>query len=353
MCLIRNDGIWGTEPIDLAYCISTGVKSDPKGYIYVSTVPLVDGFESTPFDLNWATNTGWLDSLYGYAHGGSQWAYSWGAGDQLGSFPIMAGNSTDPAHPAFEVSFWHAVELSTHPMDLYIGIDGVPIYALFGVTDETYVNYVIDFTPDVTPHGMHTVDFWGMTSDFYGQMLDDVVVTTWDEFYFEDPVEETTPMYFNMTYQSDIKGDSAVYLDWAWVPADLSGTCDGCEEQCACPSGINDWSTVEIPETNKECMTFSQPLLFCEGPGSDPLAVIPTNYSLCLRLRFANWDYDWGIGFHVHEMGLTDVYDITAPENAVNGFKDAMWDFEDNAHSYTDIKVPLIDEKGWCDPGMH
>lgn len=71
-------------------------------------------------------------------------------------------------------------------------------------------------------------------------------------------------------------------------------------------------------------------------------------------------DYMWlnngyvaGIGIHIHEMGLSDAYDVTLPENAPFGYKDAMWDFEDSDNFYTDIKVPLIDDKGWYDTEEH
>jgi hypothetical protein len=216
--------------------------------------------------------------------------------------------------------------------------------------------YSKDFT-GIT--GTHTISIVLQTSGFYGTVIDDLVVSTCDEFVTGPEPEEFTPIWFNMTYQADLKGESAAYVEWAWSlpPVD----CNGCD--CEAPAGIAQWTTKQIPDTNKECSTFSTMLSYCDGTTGLPVYYVPDGYVLNFRIRldtdvvvagrWVNQGIVWGIGLHIHEMGLSNVYNISLPENAPGQYKDAMWDFEDSAHSYTDIKVPLIDEKGWCDPGTH
>jgi len=121
--------------------------------------------DGTPDEFE--TNTGWLDSLYGTAHSGDHWAFSWAAGDTLTTSMLTFGTDT-------ELRFWYAAE-GGHQMDLEIKIDDILIWSHYDFTHTTYIEEVVNLSAYT---GDHTISFVGMTSDFYGQMLDDVHVTT-------------------------------------------------------------------------------------------------------------------------------------------------------------------------------
>lgn len=383
--IVVYDWVSGWFPDDYYDWAFTLVPTAVIGSIvpeYNCSYPFQDGFESTPFDANWVLNTGWLDSWYGFGPcEGSQWAYSWTAGDAITTPAFKFGNSTDtPAHPGTLITFQYYAESSTHPMDLDIYMDyGLPsqlyLAALYDVTHEDCVTYALDLT-GLFADEVHDITFVGMTSDFYGQILDDVKIQTCDMTDIPEEEEPVTgnPMWLNFTYQTDLPEHitAGIFLEWAFVDlSEIGDECTGCEDGCECPQGILSWDHtecaeliysghVQIPDTNGACECMS--VLLTEMDEGIPQGA-PINSSLCLRFRL-NTDTEvegrWlnngvtaGIGMHIHEMGLTNAYNISLPENAPNGYKDAMWDFEDVSNQFTDIKSPGINDCGWFDYEEH
>jgi len=130
-----------------------------------------EGFENG-FPPNGWTNTGgggWLDSEYGYAHSGKHWAFSWETGNILKTYTCnLADNS--------ELHFCYAAEKSDHPMDLEIYIDGTNlVYSIIGNVETEYQEAVVDLSSYT---GAHTISFVALTDDYYGQMLDDILLST-------------------------------------------------------------------------------------------------------------------------------------------------------------------------------
>lgn len=147
----------------------------------VKTTIFEEGFEEEWVDSlpssNWIYNSGWLDGLYpesGGAHSGNHWAFSWAAGDKLTTKSITFGNDT-------ELSFWYKPENSVTPMTLEVYIDDTIL--ILSIEDMNNLNY-IQANIDLSNYtGDHTISFKGMTSSgTYGQLLDDVKITS----YFEE-----------------------------------------------------------------------------------------------------------------------------------------------------------------------
>ena len=117
-------------------------------------------------------NNGWLDSLYGSAHSESKWAYSWTAGDTLGvDIQLLDSQS--------ELTFWKAAEEASHPMDLEVYVNGNLVFSDLGYTHTDYEQETVDLS---AYNGMNiTLEIVGNTSDFYGQMIDDITVTSESE----------------------------------------------------------------------------------------------------------------------------------------------------------------------------
>ena len=140
-------------------------------------------------------NSGWLDSLYGSAHSGSKWAYSWTAGDTLTvDIDLLADDS--------ELTFWKAAESATHPMDLEVYVNGNLEFSDLGYTHTDYEMETVDLG---AYNGMTiTLEIVGNTSDFYGQMLEDVVVSGTPGGDDDDDDDDDYPI-LNMTYQMDIQ----------------------------------------------------------------------------------------------------------------------------------------------------
>jgi PKD repeat protein len=138
----------------------------------VQTTIFQEGFESWTDSIpnEFASNTGWLDSYYGNeSHGGDHWAYSWASGDKLTTPSLTFGNDT-------ELRFWYAAEDSSHPMTLQVKIDSTIVWEDSNFTHLTYTEAVVNLSSYT---GDHTVSFIGMTSDFTGQLLDDVIITSY------------------------------------------------------------------------------------------------------------------------------------------------------------------------------
>jgi hypothetical protein len=153
-----------------------------------------------------AYNTGWIDSLYGFAHSGVSWAYSWTYGDVLGTPAIDL-----ECNPV--LSFWYMAESSFNPMDLEVYANGVLVFAHYGYTHTSYIQAIVPLTAfENTPV---VLEFVGLTSDFYGQCLEDIIV---EDETCEGPVEGDK-IYVNMTYQVDTYTDANVIVEYC--PIDL------------------------------------------------------------------------------------------------------------------------------------
>jgi len=122
-----------------------------------------------------ASNTGWLENYYGTAHNGSGWAYSWSAGDTLTTPVITLGVDT-------ELSFWYCAEKATNPMSLEVYIDTKDISHMIwndsNFNHTSYENAIINLSDYP---GDHQILFVGMKSDMYGQLLDDIIITSYVE----------------------------------------------------------------------------------------------------------------------------------------------------------------------------
>jgi hypothetical protein len=138
------------------------------------------------------------------------------------------------------LSFWYCAEASNHPMDLEVYCNGFLVFPHYGYTHTSYIQAIVPLAAfENTPV---VIEFFGLTSDFYGQMLEDVMVE--DEPCDGDGGDE---IWFNMTYQVDLYDPAMVILEIApvnlgdpedytlvtydsygdgWIP---SGPCDGCE----------------------------------------------------------------------------------------------------------------------------
>jgi hypothetical protein len=159
-------------------------KSTSKNVVFTS------GFEGIPFDGDFASNTGWTDSNYGYAHGGSHWAYSWAVGDTLTTPPITLLCDS-------ELHFWYCAESSSHPMSLEVYCNGNLVFSDYDYDFTTYAEAIVDLSAyDETTI---TIDFVGLTSDFYGQLLDDVSVET-----SECEVEDCDEIPYEFSWQSSL-----------------------------------------------------------------------------------------------------------------------------------------------------
>ena len=148
-----------------------------------TTLTLIDeGFEEG-MPLNW-TNTGWTDSLYGSAHSGNNWSFSWAMNDTLTTPLLTFYDNT-------ELKFWYAAEVFGHPMEMHVLVDSTVVWYDYGsdglqgpyppgptegFNHTEYVEAVVDLS--TYDNGEHTVSFVGLISDINGQILDDIIVTT-------------------------------------------------------------------------------------------------------------------------------------------------------------------------------
>jgi len=134
-------------------------------------VDIIEEFESV-LPEGW-TSTGWLWKLYGIPHNGSGWLFSWAAGDTLTTKTFTFTDDT-------ELSFWYASENSAHPMGLEVYIDNISnqenmIWNHTGFTHTEYHQANVNLS---NYPGKHSIIFVGKTSDMYGQMIDDFVLTS-------------------------------------------------------------------------------------------------------------------------------------------------------------------------------
>ena len=143
----------------------------------------------------------WLQSLYGFARSGTEWAYSWAMGDVLTTPTIsLECNPT--------LSFWTCAESSLNPMDLEVYCNGNLVFSDYGYTHTSYEEQIVDLSAyenmDVV------IEFVGLTTDFYGQMLEDVVI---EDETCGGPVEGDK-IYVNMTYQVDLYDPAKVIVEY-------------------------------------------------------------------------------------------------------------------------------------------
>jgi Big-like domain-containing protein/List-Bact-rpt repeat protein/thrombospondin type 3 repeat protein len=130
-------------------------------------VLIEEGFESGVNPPGWI-NTGWLLSLYGDPCEGLEFAYSWASGDTLTTPSIVFQQDTN-------LSFWYRVESSSHPMDLEIYVDTTLVWSDYGFSHTDCLFETVNLSSFT---GDHTISFIGMTQDFYGQILDGILITT-------------------------------------------------------------------------------------------------------------------------------------------------------------------------------
>ena len=163
------------------------------GHAEQTLVTLVDeGFEDgIPDSSDGWVNTGWLWDHYGSPCEGLNFSYSWAAGDELTTPDLEFGSNTT-------ISFQNAAEISSHPMDLELWIDyGTSNQELlWSEYDYTHACQINEFSLDATYEGVHTITWLGNTSDFRGQILDDLLIQTLsdsDDTPTDDPNDNDDP----------------------------------------------------------------------------------------------------------------------------------------------------------------
>jgi len=142
-----------------------------------SVLPFAESFESADFPPVCWENTGWVQSLYGGAHSGAEWAYSNLAGSQLISPEIEI-----PASGGYQLSFWYRAESSSYPQDfdVLISTDGTtftPVMSVVDAVNTTYTEVVFKLL-DYNAQNIW-VRFDGLTGTGgydYGVCIDDVTV---------------------------------------------------------------------------------------------------------------------------------------------------------------------------------
>jgi hypothetical protein len=279
-------------------------------------------FEGTPWDGEFDTNTGWLDSLYGGPCDGAVWAYSWSNIDVL-TTPTLnfeAGSTT--------LTFQHRVESPTHPMDMQVRVDGTDVVeSLVGVTNTDCILYTVDLSSYTGPH---TVGFYGLTDDFYGQCLDDIEIITCEPG--SGPAGDE--LLLNMTYQMD--SNFPVFLEVAGFNLSDGDTCDGCDDwDEACPVSNDAWVVVDSFVGNNPGL--------CQYASVDLLSGLTHDYDrLCYRFRLDTMslynnpyqaeDPGWtpsvqGIGMHIHQMSLDNA--LSTEECTDYDSDTVLFNFED------------------------
>jgi hypothetical protein len=166
---------------------------------------LNEGFEGgIPSGWN---NNGWLygpdyEYPYGHAHTGIGWAYCWGNGDSLTTSALNFGDTS-------LLTFWYAAEQPSHPMSLEVYCDTDLVWSAYEFTHD-YLQAVVDLS---AYHGAHTIRFMGKTDDFYGQMLDDILIS--------DSTSENNPPYSpSNPFPENQATDVAIDTDLRWTGGD-------------------------------------------------------------------------------------------------------------------------------------
>jgi hypothetical protein len=318
---------------DMAFCLYSELPYMSKAI--ECYIVLEESFECWEDGVTWPppgwSNTGWLPDLYGFPCDESHWAYSWAAGDTLTSPAFTFGNYSTT------LTFEYFAEISTHPMNLEVLLDGSVIWSNYGFTHTACETETIDLGVD--DGFTHTIGFRGMTSDFYGQILDNIMVENCD--FYEDPIPPGDKIWVNFTYQVDMRDSMAkVLLEVAPVEFIDGNNCAGCEDETGCPAGIDAWITVDelTGHYPGECKNATYEVgqylgenatNFClrfRLDSTDAINEFPSEYYL------ENWYDIPGIGFHLHEISITNiVYDeILGISNFYEDFEDANY-FEEES----------------------
>lgn len=186
---------------------------------------LEEGFEQDFPPVNW-TNNGWQKDLYGSPCEGSHWAYSWAIGDTLTTPSLYFG----PDYTT--LTFQHKVESSAHPMDLEIYLDyqtpdEMLVWSYYEATYESCEVKVVNLP---AYDSEHSISFVGKTSDFYGQILDDIrfetqssvppMDFTWsnqsEEWWFDGDAAESGMINGNAEswIQTNVTGPGTLMFNW-------------------------------------------------------------------------------------------------------------------------------------------
>jgi hypothetical protein len=310
----------------MAFCLY-GADTGGGGGSADCSIAFIDGFEATPFDANWDSNTGWLDSLYGTPCEGLQHAYSWAYGDTI-SKTLTFGDYSGT------LWFQYYAESSSHAMDLEVYVDATLVYSDYGYSHTDCQLATVDLTP-FSDGLAHTISFVGLTSDYYGQILDDVIVEVCD-WVGGEPEPEGDSIWLNATIQVDIRSDmGGVILEVAGYEEIDDGWCDGCEEEYACPAGVLAWEQIMEIDGNApgQCQFISVDL-------ADFIDANSTHF--CVRFRLETDEISPfrdipGIGFHLHELTITNIlYDEILDETSTfyEDFEDANFVNEDSGMTW-------------------
>jgi plastocyanin len=287
------------------------------------TVVIDEGFED---EFNWPP-IGW--TTYGFfpdqgpeygepSHTGIHHLYTNSAGDSAVTPTIWFRDENT-------LSFWYAVESSSYPQDLEVYVDGAgsPIWSLYNFDNEDYIQVVLTNELDPYANGNHTIEFYNPRTAFtFGSMVDDVIVETCIQ---EGPDIVPNEIWVNFTYQVDMDVGEVI-VEYVMYNA---------TEDC-CPPGETAWTTLGDPIFGRypgACQFFSQPLTV-------------THNNLCLRLRLDTRDlpYEiWGIGFHMHEIFISDIVHDAFDNMTYNFYED----FEDGTLTIQDQpgEAPNL---AWC-----
>lgn len=142
----------------------------------INTFPYTEGFEDPAFPpICWDNDT-WVQSLYGGAHSGTEWAYSNLAGSNLTTPELdLSGDYT--------LNFWYRAESASYPQDFDVLLStdgttfGTTLGTYTGVTTTTYVNEFINLDAyNGQTVWIRFVGLYGTGGFDYGICIDDVTV---------------------------------------------------------------------------------------------------------------------------------------------------------------------------------
>jgi hypothetical protein len=331
--VVGSSGSWTFANIDgaLGYAayenfIITPALGGGNSIALNCTVQLDEGFEGTYPPSGWTTGYyfwNWGPIWGEPSHSGVHHMYSQSSGDSAITPPLFFGD--DPQDQA-TLKFWYAVESDYYPQNLEVYVDTTDlVWSAYGAINEDYIEVTLDNELDPYLDGsLHTIEFYNPgPSSLYGVMVDDV--------WFENCsyYEEFTPndIWVNFTYQVDMDQGEVVVEYAHWNATD--GEC--------CPPGEAAWTQLGDSITGRTpgvCQNFSE-----------KITILYTDLCLRIRLDTTVMPYPpiWGIGFHMHEIFISDiVYD--AFDNMTYNFYE---DFEDGSFDIPDQpgEAPNFE---WC-----
>ena len=142
----------------------------------VTSYPYTEGFEDVTFPpICWDNDT-WVQSLYGGAHSGTEWAYSNLSGSNLTTPEFVLNDN-------YTLDFWYRAESSSYPQDfdVLLSTDGVTfgttLASFTGVTNTTYANEIINLDAyNGSSVWIRFVGLYGTGGFDFGVCIDDVTV---------------------------------------------------------------------------------------------------------------------------------------------------------------------------------